>query len=420
MMLFWIISAAMILAALAMLAPALLRNRQVESLDRDKQNLVIARERLAELEAERDNGTMTEAQFVQAKQELEQALLLDLDESGDEAVVQAGSNRAGLVGLVAIVVLVPLITLGLYAYLGSPQLTVPADQRMASAHAGAPANGQMPPLKDMVAALISRLKENPEDPEGWFLLGRTYMAMKAYSNAAGAFERLQTLVGDDPTVLLTWADALAMSQQGDLRGKPAELIRKAVELAPDDATALWLAGMVEAQAGDYKLAIRHWERLQPMVQEDAESSQRVASLLAEARKKSGLQPAEAAGQRPDTQVAAGQGGVKVRVVLAPALQDKVEPDEPLFIYAKALQGPRMPLAALRMQAKELPLEVSLDDSSAMTPQMRISNFKQVVVGARVSRSGNAIASPGDLKGEVSPVQVGGDGVVEIVIDQVVP
>jgi len=417
MMLFWIISAAMILAALAMLAPPLLRNRRSESMDRDQQNVVIARERLAELESEKARAVLTAEQFEQAKGELEQSLLRDLDEHGQEAV-QRESAASGRLAIAAIVLLVPAITLGLYAFLGSPQMVVPVDQRTAHAAAG---QGEMPSVEEMLEVLVARLKETPEDSDGWFLLGRTYMAMNKYAKAAGAFEKLHQLVGEEPVVLLAWADAAAMSRQGDLSGRPAELIRRAVILAPDNQTALWLGGMVEEQAGNHQLAIDYWERLLPQLQDDPESLARINSLLAAAREQAGMPAAAEKGavqvQTPSS-VSADSSGVRVRVALAAELLGKVGPEEVLFIYAKALQGPKMPLAAARHKVKDLPLELTLDDSSAMLPAMKLSNFEQVLVGARISRSGDPIAQSGDLKGEVSPVEVG--AAVDIVIDSLVP
>lgn len=418
MMLFWIISATMILAALAMLAPTLLRNRQSESMDRDQQNVVIARERLAELESEKARGVLTAEQFEQAKGELEQSLLRDLDEHGQEAV-QRDSTVSGRLAIAAIVLLVPALTFGLYAFLGSPQMVVPVDQR--TAHATTAGQGEMPSVEEMLEVLVARLKETPEDSDGWFLLGRTYMAMNEYAKAAGAFEKLHQLVGEEPVVLLAWADAAAMNQQGDLSGRPAELVRRAVVLAPDNQTALWLGGMVEEQAGNHRLAIDHWERLLPQLQDDPESLARINSLLATARERAGM-PATA--EKGSTQVqtrpsaVADSSGIRIRVALAAEFLGKVGPEEVLFIYAKALQGPKMPLAAARHKVKDLPLELTLDDSSAMLPAMKLSNFEQVVVGARISRSGDPIAQSGDLKGEVSPVEVG--TAVDIVIDSLVP
>jgi cytochrome c-type biogenesis protein CcmH len=280
----------------------------------------------------------------------------------------------------------------------------------------------MPSVEEMMAALMARLEENPEDSEGWFLLGRSYMALDNYAMASQAFERLHLLVGDDPVVLLSWADAQAMAQKGNLAGKPSELIRKAVKLAPEDTTALWLAGMVEDQSGNHQLAISYWERLEPKIKDDPESRQRIESLLASAREKAGSGEPAGPGSEPVavSTAATATTGITVRVDLSPEFRGKVGPEESLFIYARALEGPRMPLAAARRKVSDLPLELTLDDSTAMMPAMRLSNFEQVLVGARVSRSGEAMARSGDLSGEVAPVRVGAAGTVDILIDKLVP
>lgn len=419
MMLFWIITAVMILTALLLLAPALLRRRQADSLDRNQQNVVIARERLAELEAERDQGTLDQTQFEQAKSELESALLQDLDQK-DAETSGKGSEKSGRLALAVVALFVPLLTLGLYAYLGSPELVLPRNPALAQGHAG---DGELPPVEEMVAKLVDRLKQNPEDAQGWYLLGRTNMALKDYATAADAFEKVHGLVGDEPSVLLAWADAMAMRDQGNMQGKAAELIRRAVQLAPDDSTALWLAGMVEEQAGNYAQAILYWERLTPQIADDPQASARIAALIARAKSQgeSGQQLTTGVAEATAADKVAEVGKrVNVRVSLSPELSGKAGPEETVFIYARAIQGPRMPLAAQRRQVRELPLSLILDDAGAMLPQMKISNFDQVVVGARISRSGGAIAQSGDLFGEVSEVSVGADTVVDVLIDKVVP
>ncbi|WP_051301715.1 c-type cytochrome biogenesis protein CcmI [Sedimenticola selenatireducens] len=419
MMLFWTITAAMIVAALLLLAPALLRNRHSDSLDRDQQNVVIARERLAELQAERDQDILDQAQFEQAKSELELSLLQDLDQKGDESV-SAKTEKSGRLALGIVAVFVPVLTLGLYSYLGTQDMVEPRNPALAEALAS---GGELPSVEQMIGALVERLKQNPDDAQGWYLLGRTNMALKDFATAATAFEKVQQLVGDEPSVLLAWADALAMSEEGNMLGKPAELIRKAVELVPEDTTALWLAGMVEEQAENYALAISYWERLAPQLQDDPQASMRIATLINQAREKGGMSvpPVTAVAPVPGMEKVAVAGkSVTVRVSLSPELSSQVSPDEALFIYARAMQGPKMPLAAARRQVKELPLKLTLDDTGAMMPAMKISNFEQVVVGARVSRSGGAIAQSGDLRGEVVAVTVGAEPVVDIVIDKVVP
>lgn len=413
MTIFWIITAVMILAALAFIAPSLLRASELRESDRDKQNVVIARERLADLNREHATGSLSDEEYEQTKLELEQALLIDLESSAgaDDA---AGSGKVGLLPLLFSALFVVAATISVYLYLGTPQLI---DREVTLAQQ--PANEKLPSIEEMMTTLVERLKENPEDAEGWYLLGRTYMAMKDYQRAAFAFDKLNQLVSDQPSIMLALADALAMSAGGDMQGRPTELIRKAVTLAPEDQTALWLAGMVENQSGNYARALEHWRQLKPMLAGDPDSTQQVDRLIATAERQL---TTSGPGSAPEQPAAAAPSGTAItaRVSLSAELAARVKPEERLFIYARALEGPKMPLAAVRLKASDLPATVELSDAQAMVPGMNLSKFPQVVVGARISRSGNAIAASGDLLGEVSPVTVSDQAVVELVIDSVVP
>ncbi|MES9882565.1 MAG: c-type cytochrome biogenesis protein CcmI [Sedimenticola sp.] len=410
MMTFWIFAAVLIAAALAILAPALLRSRTAVAEDRNQQNVVIAQERLSELEADLANGLLDQEAFSLAKAELEQALLLDLKEEEAPAATAAakGPGRIAM-GLVAISI--PALAVGLYLLIGTPQM-------LSSGTGGvAQQQGTAPSMEEMLSSLVERLKEAPDDSEGWYLLGRTYMMLKEYPKAVTSFEQLHKLIGDEPTALLSLADALAMAGDGNMQGRPAELVRKAVVLAPTDTTALWLAGMVEGQAGNHAKAVTYWERLEPLVQEDDESRQRVAMLLSQSREKAGLSAPSAATTTVTEAAAAAE--ITLNISLAPELQAKVKGDESLFVYARPLQGSRMPLAAVRIKVSDLPGSVILSDAQAMTPQTKLSNHEYVVVSALVSSSGNAMAASGDFKGEVKPVEVAEGTLVDLVIDTLV-
>ncbi|MES9855814.1 MAG: c-type cytochrome biogenesis protein CcmI [Sedimenticola sp.] len=410
MITFWIIAAVLIVAALAIVAPALLRSRIAASEDRNQQNVVIAQERLSELEADLANGVLEQTTFEQAKDELEQALLLDLSDEV-EAVETEAPKGPGRLAMGVLAISVPALAVGLYLLVGTPQMVAPG------AGATGYQQGAAPTVEEMLSTLVERLKEKPDDSEGWYLLGRTYMMLKEYSKAVTSFEQLHKLIGDQPTALLSLADAMAMAGDGNMQGKPAALVRKAVELAPTDSTALWLAGMVEDQAGNYAKAIGYWERLEPLVQDDADSQQQVAMLLSKTREKAGLpSPDPAAGV---VAAAVSSAEITLNISLAPELQQQVKGDEHLFVYARPLEGPRMPLAAVRIKVSDLPGSVVLSDAQAMTPQAKLSSFEYVLVGARVSRSGNAISATGDLKGEVMPVEVAEGSVVDLVIDTLV-
>ncbi len=412
MTLFWIIAAVMIVAALAMVAPALLRQRPLRSRDRDGQNIAIAREHLEEIKAERERGTLSEEEYEQSRQELEQTLLTDLDKV-DEVSPAGEQGPYGRLALGILALVVPALTLALYFYLGSPQL-LEGDRAGGMAESGH--GGEAPSIEEMVLVLRQRLEQNPQDPKGWYMLGRTYMLMERYPEAAEAFEQVYRLIGDEPNLMLALADALAMSQRGAMQGRPAELIRKAVALDPENITGLWMVGLVEEEEGNFDQALARFRRLEPLLEGDQESQQQIRLLIARVEEKMANPAAASQLQKP---VASGSGRVTLKVSLSSKLRDKADPGETLFIYIRALDGRKAPLAAARYLVKDLPLEVALDDSDALTPDARLSGFSKVLVGARISRSGNALPQSGDLFGEISPVSVGGPA-VELVIDSTTP
>lgn len=413
MTLFWILAAAMVIVAIGLLVPPLFGRRTLKDQDRRAQNVAIARERLKELEAEHAGGNLDDKALEQARRELEEALADDVSGEGD-ANAAAPQRSPGMLAIVA--VLVPLLAVGLYLKLGNPDGLNP---EAAAAESLMPAHdGQQMSLPEMAKRLETKLEAQPDNAQGWYLLGRTYLQMRRFADAARAFEKLHALVGDEPGVLLPWADAIAMQQGGKITGKAFELVQRVLEINPHEPTALWLAGMAYEQAGDHEQAVRHWKRLLPQLANDPESKQEVEALIARAEKALGRSVAVPAA--PPGKSAAGGARLTVTVDLDPALKDRIAPDDTVFVFARALAGPPMPLAVVRKSARDLPLTVVLDDSLAMMPQMKLSAFKEVRIEARVSKSGNALPQSGDLKGEVAPVKSDRREPLTIRIDQVVP
>jgi len=413
MTIFALLIAAMIVAALALLLPAF-RNREATAADREQLNVSIARERLAELEAARDSGELDADAFAQARAELELSLAADLAERGESG------RRGGKPLLLVLLTLVPLASLGLYLQLGSPQLLDVAGPGTGGSMAQMAAEAKEPAsVEDMVATLEARLAEAPEDPDGWYMLGRSYMALNRYPDAVRAYEKLQALAGEHPTALVALADALAMTREGDMTGRPAELVLRALAVAPDDPTALWLAGQAAEQQGDHKAAVGHWMKALPAMAEQPELAEQLRTLIAQAAVAAGMSLEDLAKLKP-VQPAVAEAAVRVRVRIAPALLAEVGPDDTLFVFARAVSGPPMPLAVGRYTLATLPEEVVLDDSSAMAPQLRISGFAEVNVQARVAKGGQPTAQPGDLQSEAVQVAVGADGVTELLIDQKLP
>ncbi len=454
---FYIAAAVMLLIACALLLPAFLRgSQQPVDNSRRAQNIVIAREQLAELKRQHSEGELDDVRYEQARENLETQLADDLASEEQSAPEQRDRGRwAGI----AVGVAVPLLAVLLYMQLGNPRAVHieprPVVAQSPSSHEGAgagdkPAN--LPPIEEMVSQLEARMEKNPDDPQGWFMLTRTYMVQGRYDEAVTANRKLRELVGEEPVVLVQLADALAMQTGGKLAGEPTELLTKALELQPQNPQALWLMAMSQAERGLPEEAIESWKKVLPLVSEDPKTTDQVHQLIAQTERQMGIEPGgEGSVLVPVSQGSTGDGAgagsgagtaaaaqpqaessaaakpadgataaVTVEVSLDPALAESVAPGDAVFIYAKATSGPPMPLAAVRKTVAELPLTVTLDDSMAMMPAMKLSAFPQVTVGARVSKTGNAISQPGDLIGEVTPVVVRGGDPVNIEIASRVP
>ena len=264
-------------------------------------------------------------------------------------------------------------------------------------------------IDEMVRKLATYLKSNPNDGKGWSVLARTYRSLGRTPEAQNAFERAIALMPQDAQLKTDFAELLAMLAQGDLRGRASGLIEESLKLDGNNPDTLVLAGSAAAQRGDSATAIKHWEKLLALLPPEAEVRAAVQQGIDDLRKR-GAQPA----------ANKGSVSVSVRVSLAPALAGKVGARDTLFIFARAAKGPKMPLAVVKAKPSELPHEYTLSDANAMAPEMTLSKFEQVVVGARVSKSGSPMAQSGDLEGVSTAIKPGAANKVDIVIDRVVP
>jgi cytochrome c-type biogenesis protein CcmH len=287
-------------------------------------------------------------------------------------------------------------------------------------------------MEALTQRLAERMKTRPDDAEGWSMLGRSYGALGRYAEAVQAYQHVIDLRPKDAQALADSADALGMANGRKLDGEPEKLIARALQLDPDNAKALSLAGTIALDRGDAASAARLWEHAVKGVEPGSEMAGQLLAAVAEARQRAGLPPLPAtatppmapavalAASGPRTEAGAAVAGgqapatpaasVQVRVTLAPALAAQAGPDDTVFIFARALQGPKAPLAIQRRQVKDLPLDLTLDDTMAMSPALRLSTVAQVVIGARISKSGNAMPQPGDLQGLSQTVAVGARGV----------
>jgi cytochrome c-type biogenesis protein CcmH len=416
---FWFIVALLLLPGVMILLPPLLRPRIRVGEDLDARNVQIARERLAELEAAQLNDSLSGAEFEQAKAELEGNLLDDLRE---ESV--ANDDSPARIGLVVLLLVIPLGAVLLYGKLGSPQMidrvasvpeagaaTVAADQGHADQQAS---------MDELLIRLEEKLKKDPENVEGWFILGRSYMSQNRYSDAIRALEETYKRAPDNANVLVSLADALAMSSGGRITGRAEELLLRSVELDPGSATALWLLGMARQEQARYTEAIGYWQRAIPLLRDDANAVAQLGAMIDQAKSMGGVAEAEPTVPAPLQTPTAAAAGITLTVRLDDALADKVSPGDTLFVLAKAVKGPPMPLAAIKRQAGDLPLQVTLTDEMAMMPQLKLSNFDRVIVQARLTKGGNPMAQRGDLQSAPLETPTKTTAALELVIDRLVP
>jgi len=389
--------------ALLFVVPPLLRRGLRTGATRDAVNVAVYRDQLRELEADLRAGTLAADQHEKARREIEARLLADVDKGGAPARSPRHTRAAAL----ALALAVPICALAVYVTVGNPRAILPQTAEGANPHG---LSAQQ--FEALVSRLAERLKDNPEDAEGWMMLGRSYAALGRFVESSEAYAKAAARMPRDAQLLADYADALAMAQGRTLQGEPEKILLRALTIDPDNVKALLLAGTAAFNRSDGAAAVRHWERVLELLPAESDMIQRVQASIAEARSLSGSPSGKAQIAKP----AQAQGGrVSGMVRLAPELAGKVAPGDTVFIFARAAEGPRMPLAILRKRGSDLPAQFTLDDSMAMAPQLKLSAFPNVVVGARVSKSANASPQPGDLQGLSGPVKVG-DGKVSVVID----
>lgn len=425
---FLLISGAMIAVAILLFAPTLLRARREAAEDTREYNIRIARERLSDLEKEHAKGELSEEEFTQARQDLEIALAQDLTTASSN-VIHTDKLGTARMTLVLVAVALPVLVYVIYQAVGSPQhlaIAGPGEPRTATAHG----EQQLPSIGEMVGELQRRLEEKPDNPEGWFLLGRTYMKLERYGDAVKAYSRLNEILPGQPNVLIALVDAMSMHNDGEVPDEGIPLLETALELEPESVSALWLAGNAAAQREQDQKALDYWRRAFPLLEGEDGAQQQLRGLMAHVASRSGLeanipeplpeimaQPQQATQPAAPETPAAPLDGLQIEVALDAELLEKAAPGDTVFVYAKASAGPPMPLAVARKRVSDLPVRVALNDSMAMMPQMKLSNFDRVLVGARISKSGQAMPQSGDLHSTEVETASDSEDVVQLLINQ---
>lgn len=418
--LFWIVAVVCVVIALAFVLPALLRARAGagKAVRRDV-NIAVYRDQMKEMEADRASGLLSEAQYQSAKLELEARLAddaLTLEDAPEPGRVS--SRKLGY----TLGAVLPAAAFALYFWLGNPASMIAiAEAQSGTAQSAMAGTADEHDFMSLIRKVEEKTQANPDDGEAWAMLAKSYAAMEQWPKALQAYERAIKLLPQDASVLSGYAEALAITNKLVLAGKPMELVRQALEIDPEDMKALELAGINAFREGNFAQASVYLKRMHSLLPPESPYAQDILAAQQEAERlaQSGV-PGLTSPPPADDRAAPIAPGATIRgsVDIAPALKSRLAETDVLFLFARPGPG-GPPVAAIRASAGQLPLEFKLDDSTAMNPGNTLSQHRQVMLVARLSKSGNPMAQPGDLEGTVANVKVGATG-VKIMIDRAHP
>jgi cytochrome c-type biogenesis protein CcmH len=412
--LFWAAAAAAIVLALAFVLPFLMRNSNAERSRAARRdiNLAVYRDQMKDLNNELSSTQLTQEQFLASKLELETRAAEDALAEEDRAAVPVASRRLGF----TLAAVLPVAAIAMYAWLGNPgALIAQGGEQNNPALAAQPTEADV--LK-MIQSIEARAQANPTDGEVWEALANANAMMGRWPESLQAFQKALELLPTKPAVMSGYAEALAMTSNMVLAGKPIEMVQQALKADPNDIKALELAGIYAFQNEEFAQAVVLLDRLQRLMSSDMPYAQEILKMRNEAQRLAemgGAAPSASAG-RPAG--ATSQASVSGSVELAPALRSRVAALSTLYVIARAGEG-GPPLAAARVTLGPFPIQFRLDNTMAMNPANTLSNHKDVVLVARISASGDPVGQPGDLEGRLVGVPVGA-GDVKLVIDRVLP
>jgi cytochrome c-type biogenesis protein CcmH len=416
--LFWVAAVVCVAIALAFVLPPLLRKKQVEAkAARRDINIAVYRDQMKEMEADRTNGLLSETQFQVSKVELESRLAEDALSQSDASMVPVASRRLGF----TLAGVLPLAAFGLYFVMGNPMSLIQIAEAQANPQIAQGPQGEHDILQ-MIQKVEERTKTNPDDAEAWIILGKTYAAVGHWPEALHAYEKAIKLKPDVPAVMTGYAEALAISRNRVLKGEPIMMVLQALEKDPDDLKGLELAAINAFQEENYAKAAYYFKQLHKQLPPDSPYAQDVLEGQKEANRlargaMTGMDNLADPSAAPSKPAAPGLT-IHGKVDVAPALKSKLGEGGTIFLFARSATG-GAPVAALRSDVIEFPLEFELSDAMAMNPDNKLSNFKEVTLTVRISKSGDPMGASGDLEGSLTGVKVGSKD-IKLTIDKVKP
>lgn len=383
----------LVLVLLLLLRPFLFPAK-VQATSRRQMNAAIYREELDKLEAERNTGLITEADYEIAHAEMRQRLFQDTNEEDDLATL--GSTKKTAIGICIFIV---LISSGLYFSFGDVY-------RVAQKNSETPMNQEG--VEKMVTEFAAKMEKDPSNLQGWVMLARSYRILGRNEDAVKAYERAGSFVDSDPQLLADYADTLAANANGNFAGKPLRLINQALKLDPNNLMALWLSGTAAFSTGNYRSAVQTWEKLASQLPPNSEEIKMIEGSIAEARSKGGL--------APKATIISSAKTISGQIELASDLKSKVKQGDTVMVIARQV-GERMPVAVLKIPVAQFPMSFVLNDALAMNPNAPLSKLTEVSIEVRISKTGMAKPETGDLISAAKTIKVGAEN-VRLLVDQV--
>jgi cytochrome c-type biogenesis protein CcmH len=421
--LFVVLALSMVMCVAGVLMWILLRQRPVvTNASQAKANAKVYRDQIADLDREHESGHISDSEWQQSRDELSLRLLEDTSAQDDPVAKQ---EKPALWTAVLVAVALPLAAMGMYMWVGEPDALNP--MAVQSSEKGDPAQ-----LLQMAESLAQKLNDKPDNLQGWVMLGRTYRTLEKFDASVQAYDRALKLSADDD-LKLERVEVLAMKSQGNFEGEPWNVIRDILQRDPQNYGALLMAGSASYSHEKYADALKYWQQARKPLSADNPDVSGLDDAIASVQQKLGMPaqvakgpsaqknaaPSAAAAPSANTSSVASNGlTVSGQVSILEALKGKVKPSDVVFIYATPANGERMPLAIFKTTVAQLPLAFTLDDSTAMTPERKLSGAGDVLVKVRVSKSGNAMPQSGDLAGTLGPVKVGSKGLKLEIKDQI--
>ena len=410
---FTVFSGLLSLVVLLVFLRTIFKVRATSSNTQSQTNLRLLRDQLKEIAEDHRVGNLSAEQYELSKVEIESRVL---EEVAKEPQVTVLSGRYAKIVSMLVIVLIPFSAFYLYGVIGSPE-----GQDVASFLESQDQSFDQGELESMAEKVIEHLAENPDDTQALAMLARTYQALHKFDEAANAWERAYQLDPNDPAILVDYAESRGLAARGNLSGEPTELINRALELDPNHGKGLALGGTAAFAAGSYQLAIDRWSQLMKSNLADEQLIQTLQSGIAEAKIRlvqSGQEVSVEEVSPDELFTQEGETIVSGVIQISKDLLSQVNSQDVVFIYARSIEGPPMPIAAMRVPADQLPFSFAFDDSSSLMPARKLSDFSEFLLGARISKSGNAIRASGDLESSTLVVRPGTN--IEITIDSAVP